>query len=138
MFEPLFKERVAQGEGWRVVVDNPAPGVLTSAVSGYIQMEAASGLMGAFDAVAAAQGPVDAFHDWSAVVGYDTQTRETYTAWSKAHRAQVKSVNILVGSRLVAMGISVANLMVGGFLKATQDRDAFKRALQGVLAKRGS
>jgi hypothetical protein len=77
----------------------------------------------------AREGHAVALHDWSALTGYDTAARHLCTAWMRTHRASFDDVTILVSSALVAMGVNVANIALGGFLYATTDRAAFDAAI---------
>ncbi|MCA9647809.1 MAG: hypothetical protein KC492_44265 [Myxococcales bacterium] len=43
------------------------------------------------------------------MTGYDSQARSHLTQWVIAHRNQVRGCWVLTGSKLVAMGISVAD-----------------------------
>jgi hypothetical protein len=73
----------------------------------------------------ASAGQAVALHDWSALTGYDTEARQLCTRFMVAHRRDFADVTILVTSALVAMGVNVANMGLGGFLHATADRVAF-------------
>jgi hypothetical protein len=75
------------------------------------------------------EGHAVALHDWSGLTGYDTAARHLCTAWMRTHRASFADVTILVSSALVAMGVNVANIPLGGFLYATTDRAAFDAAI---------
>ena len=70
-------------------------------------------------------GRAVALHDWSAVTGYDTETRQRSTAFMLEHRRSFDHVVIYLSSALVAMGVNVANIGLGGFLHATADRAEF-------------
>jgi len=76
------------------------------------------------------------FHDWSAMETYDTPTRLILTSWLQEHRDRFEAVHILSGSRLVAMGVAVANLALDRFLIAynLEQRPRYEAALEQVLA----
>ena len=99
-----------QGNRHEIWANSPARGILHTRVSGHLDLDAVRHLMRCFDLVAADLTPVEAFHDWRGIEGYDTAAREAYARWSMAHRSQVFRVNILLQSRLVAMAVSVARL----------------------------
>jgi hypothetical protein len=50
------------------------------------------------------------FHDWDAMNAYDSSARRALTGWLLANTRSVRSADFLVSSRLVAMGVSAANL----------------------------
>lgn len=66
-----------------------------------------------------------ALHDWSKLVRYTSSARVRLTDWMMQHRRGFEAVHILVSSNLVAMGVNVANLALGGFLHAGTDPAAF-------------
>lgn len=93
-----------------------------------MDLSAALFLESAFEQTLQASGTrLRVFHDWAKITGYDTEARIHYTNWSQPLIAQVDAVHILFESRLVAMGVSVANLVLGNKLHATADRQHFER-----------
>lgn len=126
----------ASTQRWRIVVRKPAAGVLHSVVSGHLDVEGVGVLADAFDAVAAESAPVTSFHDWFDVTGYDPAAREKYQSWAKPHRAMVNTVHILVGSRFLAMGIRMGNLVLGGYLQPYHRREPWQRMLDAHLGLR--
>jgi hypothetical protein len=77
-----------------------------------------------------AAGQAIAFHDWSGLRTYSSEARRINTEWIRAHRHNFTLVSILVSSSIVAMGVNVANLALGGFIRATTDADDFAKALR--------
>ena len=71
------------------------------------------------------------FCDWAEMNGYDSEIRNMYTQWIASNRSRLK-VHILVGSKLVSMGVSVANLALGGSLIGYTNRTAFEAALRST------
>lgn len=65
-----------------------------------------------------AGGKLYVFHDWLDMTGYDSRTRVRLTMWSVAHRTAYQEVHLAVRSRIVAMGVQVANVPLGGFMRA--------------------
>lgn len=121
-----------QGSRHEIWANSPARGILCTRVSGHLGMDAVSHLMRCFDLVAADLTPVEAFHDWRRIEGYDTAAREAYARWSMAHRPQVLRVNILLQSRLVAMAVSVARLKLD-YLEPFTSEAAFEQARQAAV-----
>jgi hypothetical protein len=77
-------------------------------------------------------GRAVALHDWSGLTGYDPVARQICTTFMLEHRRAFENVTILATSALVAMGVNVANLGLGGFLQATTDRTEFEALVQRV------
>lgn len=71
------------------------------------------------------------FCDWSETTGYDSEVRTLFTQWVATHRNHVK-FHLLVGSKIVSMGVSVANLALGGALTGYTNRPAFDAALRSA------
>ncbi len=74
------------------------------------------------------------FHDWLEVTGYESKARLPLSRWMFEHRASYEVVHVAVRSRLVAMGASVVNLAIGGFLKThptVRDVDVEMRRVLG-------
>jgi hypothetical protein len=71
------------------------------------------------------------FCDWAEMTGYESDVRSAFTQWAATHRSKV-TFHLLVGSKLVAMGVSVANLALGGILVGYTNRASFDAALRST------
>jgi hypothetical protein len=76
-----------------------------------------------------ARGKVEVFHDWYDVTGYDTEARKALTEWNLAHQSSVVQVHMLVKSKVVAMGVSVASVVAGRDFAVYSDRARFDNVL---------
>jgi hypothetical protein len=115
-------------------LENPATAVIHTRVGGHADLECVKEFWDYFEKVAATQSPIENFHDWADVEGYDPEVRQRYMQWSRTHRAEIHGAHILVRSRLVVMGVTVANLALG-YLTAYNDRARFERALAKAIAQ---
>lgn len=98
-------------------------------------MEAVTLLVAGIDEVIAdTEGQLRSFHDWRGVTSYDSGARVAYTELSKPVMHRVQVVEMLFSSGLMAMGISVANIVLGGKLKGTSDVAAFERRRDAAIA----
>ena len=70
------------------------------------------------------------FADLSAIDGFDSAFRERWTEWFRGHRAQVAGVHILFHSRLVAIGIALVGVALGGQVHTYSSREDFEKALR--------
>ena len=118
----------AKGES---VLTAPKPDMILFKVTGHLDKT-----MGkrSLDQVEKAAGPHRVFYlfcDWAEMNGYDSEIRNMYTQWIASNRSRLK-VHILVGSKLVSMGVSVANLALGGSLVGYTNRTAFEAALRST------
>ena len=81
---------------------------------------------------------MDWFGDYSAMTRYDGNTRVVLSEFTAKHKNSLRTVAILVQSKIVAMGVSVANLATGGKIEAFSNRDKFESALQKAVARSGT
>ena len=131
----MFPNERHNGDGWETWVWYPCPNVLCTRAQGHASLPTARTMMAGFDRVAQGGGQVTVFHDWSGVTGYTTEARVAYVNWSKPHAAQTDKIHMLTQSRIVAMGISVASLVLP-HLVSHKDRAEFER--QRALATEGA
>ena len=84
-----------------------------------------------------AGGKVYVFHDWTEMTGYDSSSRVKLTSWSIAHRDCFQEAHLAVRSRVIVLGVQVANIAVGGFMRAHSGTASLEIELDRVL-RRGS
>lgn len=65
-----------------------------------------------------AAGLVYVFHEWTGLSSYDSPTRMRLTKWSVQHRDAFAEVHLAVRSPIIRMGVQVANVALGGIMKA--------------------
>jgi len=85
-----------------------------------------------------AQGPTHVFVDCEDQTGYDPVFRRGITEWSKRVIPRSDSYCLLVKSRLVAMGIAVARVLVGAVAQRAEvvtDPDAFRSKLEHAVRR---
>lgn len=73
------------------------------------------------------------FFDAEELDDYESALRVDLTRGLFPERERVASFHVLVRSKLVAMGVSVANLALGGIVNSTSDRKRFKARLDACL-----
>jgi hypothetical protein len=69
------------------------------------------------------------FADLENIEGYEPALRERWVAWFRAHRPAIASCHILFRSRLVAIGIGIIGVAIGGRVHTYGSRDEFEAAL---------
>ncbi len=109
------------------------PAVVLDKIAGVIDEELAAIVTAAFEDVLSRTVHPHTFHDWSEVSGYSPKARKVLTDGVASLRPKMRSVHILFSSRLLAMGISVANAVLGGYIKAYGDRQSFDAAYGKAL-----
>ncbi len=72
------------------------------------------------------------YHDWSEMTGYDSFVRQRLTSWTAVQQAagQLKGIDILVRARIVATGVQVASIILGGAIKSHTSPHEFQSALE--------
>lgn len=113
----------------------PAVGLVQTRAEGRVELAGIAPIIEVCDALAPQPLPVLIFHDWERLTGYATEARVRLVAWSKSHPSPPQRVHILVGSKLVAMGVSVASLILP-VLVTYNSRNAFERERLATIAER--
>jgi len=134
-------EKKREGDLWRgdrgdLVVSYPAKTVILFRYTGHIDATVMPTIVSSVDRVLRAGIRPDIFVDLYDVTGYDSQYRIEVTKWGGTIRDRVGVFMLLVRSKLVAMGVSVSNLALGGFMTATSKRGQFDTGL-AVAIRRG-
>jgi len=137
MHDSPFERDHCKGRSWEVFLYNPAPGVLYTRVMGHVDRPCVQILMGAFDRIASlTPDKIEVFHDWERVTGYEAEVRPEYTRWSKSHVDRLASVHVLIRSRILAMGITVANVALNGVITAHYERAEFEKLRAEAILRR--
>jgi len=111
---------------WRL-----SPSVYVSSVRGHMDRGMAQLIIDVAEPLYK-NGPVSGFHDWFGMIGYDTSSRVDLTSWVMRHR---EATRLFIGlrSKLVAMGVSVANLALGDVIKTCSSTSSLENALEQAL-----
>lgn len=78
------------------------------------------------------------FHDWLRMTGYAPGCRARLTTWSVANLSCYASVHMALQSKIVAMGVSVANLALGGIITTHSDLESLDAKLAEVIGRKSS
>ena len=111
-----------------------APNVYVTSVSGHME-EAHAEAFERYGAERLRQSPgkLCVFHDWIGMTGYDSVCRQRMTAWSVPRLSHYAEVHLAVRSKIVAMGVQVANIALRGIMRAHQDRLPLEVELKRVM-----
>ena len=113
----------------------PAPGVLVVVARGHLAASLIPRVLAWRDQAVLRVGAVDIFDDGAELESYDSEARVLLTGWGKKNRDHVREHHILLRSRIVAMGVSVANLALGGHIQAHTSRPAYDAALASAVRR---
>lgn len=75
------------------------------------------------------------FHDWLRMGGYAPGCRQRLTSWSLANLPAFASVHMALQSKIVAMGVALANLALGGIITMHTDLASLEDKLSTVLTR---
>lgn len=129
---------VSDDKGSRVSIRRPAPHVELIRCEGHARAELIDLVLKNREEILAECGRIALFDDLESMNGYDSSVRLKLTDWGKKHRDRIVAFHILTRSRLVAMGVTVANLALGGHIQAHTNRRAFEDALRAEIARTAS
>jgi hypothetical protein len=109
--------------------------VVYEQVTGYLEKDYVTNITQPVDKLIHAGTKPLIFNDWWELTGYDTDARLKLTDWIFWIRGKITGSHILVRSKIVSMGVSIANLALGGMLTVYTDRQefnlAYHRAVRG-------
>jgi hypothetical protein len=128
MSDELEKYSSGRGES---VITGPKPDILVWKMTGHLDKVTGERFLGVLNRVAPTVKHLYAFVDWAEMTGYDSAVRAMFTQWVATNRSKM-TVHILVGSKIVSMGVSVANLALGGSLIGYTSHSMFDAALRSA------
>lgn len=112
-----------------------APGVVVLEVIGHSDHRTYPLMIAKVEEEIAAGREVSWFGDYERMTSFDPDVRAELAKFTKTHRKHFTVVGILLRSRLVALGVAVANVMVGGFIRVFTTRSAYERALEERIGR---
>lgn len=114
-----------------VITALPKGDVMVLKVTGHFDRQMGLHVLDIASRAVATVKRLNIFCDWAEMTGYESDVRSAFTQWAATNRAKV-TFHLLVGSKLVAMGVSVANLALGGILVGYTNRASFDAALRST------
>lgn len=75
------------------------------------------------------------FHDWLDMTGYDSICRKELTSWSVSHLDAYTDVHVALRSKLVGMGVQVANIALRGIMHVHHSRASLEAALGRAIGR---
>jgi hypothetical protein len=97
--------------------------------------EFATEILAAFQSIVDRGEKAEMFLDMGRMVNYDSTLRTRLTSHFVRHRSQVASLHVFTRSRIVSMGVSVANLALGRLITGHADMAGFNDALDSIARK---
>jgi hypothetical protein len=132
-----LEERVVETETGRLRLANPAPGVFLSEATGRLGLEAAYAYTTYADGVATQRDGGIGLHDWWWMAGYDPGVRQHVVGWSLRIISQWNQIHVALRSQVVKMGVTLANVALGGKVNVYTEYAKFEGAKRAALSERG-
>jgi len=107
--------------------------VVYEQVTGYLEKDIVAKITAPIDRLIAVGNKPVIFNDWWELTGYDSDARLKLTDWIFWIRGKIIGSHILVRSKIVSMGVSIANLALGGMLTVYTDRSEFTLAYHKAM-----
>ncbi len=107
--------------------------VVYEQVTGYLEKEIVAKITHPVDRLIGQGARPIIFNDWWELSGYDSDARLKLTDWIFWIRGKIVGSHILVRSKIVSMGVSIANLALGGMLTVYTDRQEFTLAYHRAM-----
>jgi hypothetical protein len=109
-----------------------APNVLLCTIRRHVSELLGAAIVLEFDRMLAQCTRMHLFIDADEMTGYDTEFRSRSTEWGSRARPRLISNHVLVRSKIVAMGVTVANMIIRGNVEMHSNRADFEKSLIGV------
>jgi hypothetical protein len=123
------------GARCRQTVWMPRPSVLVIEQSGHLDADLARALQKVTaHAIALGRLPIG-FVDARNVTGYTPEHRQLMTTWIRSSMAALGGMHVLTHSKLVSMGIAVANLALDGSIRSHATQATFDAAYREALER---
>jgi len=115
----------------------PAPGILLVQMAGFGDEEFATHIIEAIDREIEHGRRLKVFIDMETMTNYDSTLRTKLTTRFLQCRKEIDAFVVIAKSRIVSMGVSVANLALGGIISVHEDRAGFAGSFEDELRKSG-
>lgn len=118
------------GKGGHLTLRWKGAGIVHVVVRDHGDGRFANPMLRSFDAQLDRYGKISIFCDFERMPSYDPPLRTALTEWCQERKDEVRTLQILVGSKIVMMGITIANLALEGFIQPHVDRRTFDQAMR--------
>jgi hypothetical protein len=112
-----------------------APTVMVFKYKGHSDASYVDFLEEVVDRVFGSRGGLHFLVDCEEQTGFDAGFRRRITEWAKRLEPRTETYCLFARSRLVAFGIALVGLLVGGNTQVCTTRDAFRSKLEGAVRR---
>lgn len=122
-----------EGRRGRLRMSNPAPGVWATHATGHIDSSLVDQFTAFGDQVLTQASETYGLHEWYGLDSYDSQARKQSVAWSARVIREFAGVHIGLRSRIVRMGVTLANVVLDNRLTVHDDPADFHRVVDDIV-----
>jgi hypothetical protein len=112
-----------------------APTVVLITLAGHVSADLAPAVSQAFRQSVLAASAVHGFADFFGLESYDPEVRRGLTQVVADLRPRIAALDVVLRNRMVAMGVSVVNLALGGLLTVHRSQVRFDQLLNEAIAR---
>jgi hypothetical protein len=112
----------------------PYPGIVRQTIEGRASIALGQKIIEKLEEALARHGKLRVFDDWEHATGYESEVRIRLTEWTRFHQDSIPETHILVGSKIVSMGLAVAAMVLKQPLEVYSNRARFERAYATTAA----
>jgi hypothetical protein len=132
VLEPPHDAQRIQIECGSIAYWELAPRLYMTEVRGLMTQKMAHLIIDHAEPLYARPGRIHGFHNWLAMDNYESMCRVELTSWVLSHR-EYSTLHIGLRSRMVAMGVAVANLALGSLIQVYNEPEALEAVLLSTL-----
>jgi hypothetical protein len=129
---PSDAVRTASSTG-EVALWQPVPGVVVHVISDVLSLPLAVAIADFFRPVVERRSGVLSFADFREASGYSREAREHLTDFTREHLSSFAAINILLGPKILSMGIGLYKLALGDRVHTFVDEANFLRGLDAAV-----
>jgi hypothetical protein len=104
--------------------------VLTARITGHGDRLLIPHIVARMETVVRQAERIRALYDVWDMASYDSELRTELTRWFLEHRSHLDAIEVVARSKIVLMGISVANLALGGIVRTYDSHESFQVELR--------
>jgi hypothetical protein len=121
----------------RLSLWTPAASIVLARLQGYGAEAFVEPISEAFERALTSPDSIRLFFDAESLENYDSTLRTGLTDRFVRDRERLSALHVLVRSKIVSMGVSVANMTLGGMVVSHTERGAFSDAVDSALHAAG-
>ncbi|MBO6933801.1 MAG: hypothetical protein JJ863_02460 [Deltaproteobacteria bacterium] len=116
-----------------LLIAAPAPCVLATQVKGLGSLQLVKRIIAFGDGLLQRSPYIRIFHDFSEVEGYKSNARKELVDWGVRRRGEIRDTNVLFRSKVVALGITLATVLLKDQVVGYSSRPQFEAARRRAI-----